>query len=196
MFAYCDNNPINKFDTSGTWPKWLNNIADRIVGNAKRLINSLTYYIKSKKRTYRAINHVKRTHVTTPELMLDLGGFIGKVGFSTTVNKEDEYPGFVHAISDIGNDSSEYSVGLNFIDIVAVDIGCSDELNVFVNVQISQWAHGKISGGADGIGLTLGFDVDDISYDFNIKGGWGLILIFVTPELITASLQMGGRVPT
>ena len=33
MFAYCFNNPVNMFDSSGHWPKWIEDAADWVNDN-------------------------------------------------------------------------------------------------------------------------------------------------------------------
>lgn len=34
----------------------------------------------------------------------------------------------------------------------------------------------KVSFGFDGLGGVVGVDIEDTSYDFEIKGGWGTIV--------------------
>ena len=33
MFAYCFNNPVNMFDDSGHWPKWIKDVANWVNNN-------------------------------------------------------------------------------------------------------------------------------------------------------------------
>lgn len=42
LFAYCMNNPVNMQDTSGRWPEFLKNIADKI----KDVVESAVYYVR------------------------------------------------------------------------------------------------------------------------------------------------------
>lgn len=78
--------------------------------------------------------------------MFNLGTLFGKVGFSSTVTKQNKEPGL----------------------------------------------HGEVSAGFDGTGAVIGFYNGDTPFDFEIKGGWGLIAFFVAPQLIANSGQPSG----
>lgn len=120
-----------------------------------------------------------------------MGTLFGKVGFSSTVRKQNKKPGLVHSASDIGNDASKYSAGINIVGWLGADVGVSSEKNAFVSAQVTPWIHGEVSFGLDGIGAVIGFDVGDTSYDFEIKGGWGLIAIFVAPQIAASGGPSG-----
>ena len=79
LFAYCDNNPINKSDSTGNWPKWIKKISSAVKKAvktisqvAKSFVNN-NYYISSTTpnrrpntgkpgSTYTAPNGDKRTY--------------------------------------------------------------------------------------------------------------------------------------
>jgi len=189
LFEYCNNNPVNKSDSTGAWPNWINNAASAITTAAKKVASAVTNAVNSIKSSFSPVNHVEKTHVTTPTAMLDLGTLFGKVGFSSTVTKQDKEPGLVHSASDIGNDASKYSAGINIVGWLGADVGVSSEINAFVSAQVTPWVHGEVSAGIDGIGAVIGFDVGDTSFDFELKGGWGLIAIFIAPQLIASGGQ-------
>ena len=48
-FAYCHNNPINKSDNTGSWPKWIKKAIKSIKKTIQRVINSVEKTIKSLK---------------------------------------------------------------------------------------------------------------------------------------------------
>lgn len=140
-------------------------------------------------QTYPLANNVIKAHSTTPTAMIDLGKHIGKVGFSTTITKQDSELGMYHTYSDIGNDNNEYAVGTNAFGFLGATAGVRDDGNFFIGKQITPWYHDEISLGIDGIGVKLGFDIGDVSYDFEIYVGIGVALIFVMPQSGTASVQ-------
>ena len=186
LFTYCDNNPVNKLDSTGNWPKWIKDVANTVSNVIKKVSSAISNIVKTEKASISVANNVSKTHVTTPKAMLDLGILFGKVGFSSTVTKQNKELGLVHSYSDIGNDASKYAAGINVVGWLGVDIGVSSEINVFVSAQVTPWIHGEVSVGLDGIGAVVGFDVGDTSYDFEINGGWGLIAIFVVPQIVSS----------
>lgn len=112
------------------------------------------------------------------------------MGTSSTVTytHKDEEPALFHSYSDHGNDASKYAAGIN-VDWFDVDVGVSSKANIFADVQFTPWIHAEISVGLDGIGAVLGFTADNVSQDFEIKGGWGLVAIFIAPEVIASNIQ-------
>ena len=52
LFAYCFNNPVNMTDSSGGWPKWIEDAASAITKTANSIISSFSL-----------ANHVQKTHV-------------------------------------------------------------------------------------------------------------------------------------
>ena len=192
MFAYCFNNPINMSDSNGNWPQWAKNMVNVIIHTIKKAVKNITKPNKkdmpiksstSSEAAYSFANHVERGHITTPSEMLDMGFFWGKVGFSSTLTTQNKEPGFVYSYTDVGNDSSSCGVGTNAGGWLGANVGASTEMNIFVGAQVTPWVHGSVSLGLDGIGLIVGFDVGDTSYDFEIKGGWGLIIAIFAPQL-------------
>ena len=192
LFEYCSNNPLNKSDNTGAWPKWIKNAASAITNAAKKVVSKATKVVNSIKSSFSISNHVQKTHVTTPTAMLNLGTLFGKVGFSSTVTKQTKEPMIVHSVTDVGNDAKKYSVGINIAGWLEADVGVSSEINAFVSAQVTPWVHGEVSFGLDGIGAVVGFDAGDTSYDFEINGGWGLIAIFVAPQIVEFVGQPSG----
>lgn len=43
LFAYCDNNPINKSDSTGNWPKWIKKISSAV----KKAVKTISQVAKS-----------------------------------------------------------------------------------------------------------------------------------------------------
>ena len=205
LYSYCFNNPVNMSDPSGHWPKWSTIFtvvaaAAVAVAAVKSVATAVVNAVAPKKATpvaatsssssFAWANNVSKTHVTTPTAMLNGGPLIGKVGFSTTTTKQNKEPGLVHSYSDIGNDASKYGAGINAGGWLGAGVGVSTELNAFVDVQVTPWVHAEVSLGLDGIGAVIGFDIGDTAYDFELKGGWGLIAIFVT-----GTVPQGGGSP-
>ena len=192
LFTYCDNNPVNKSDSAGHWPKLIINAVNAVTKAIKKISAAKSSIGKLTKSSYSIVNNVSKTHVTTPSVMLDLGTLFGKVGFSSTVTKQNKNPGLIHSYSDIGNDANKYAVGINIIGWLGADIGVSSEINLFARAQVAPWIHAEISGGLDGVGVVLGLDMGDVSHDFEINAGWGLIAIFIAPQIVTSGGQPGG----
>lgn len=196
LFKYCDNNPVNKSDCSGSWPKWIKNVADMMKKASNKVpnvgIGAVAGAAKSIKSSLPLANYVKKTHITTPEMVLDLGVMVGKIGISSTVTKQDKQLGLVHASSDVGNDASKYSAGINLDGWLGADIGVSSEINAFVSAQVTPWVHGEVSLGLDGIGVSFGIDLGDKSFDFGINAGIGLISIFAVPQIGLFDGQLRG----
>ena len=171
-------------DQNGNWPNWIKNIAKSIFKKT-----SSTSSDSNENTSNSFANYVKKSHITTAIGMLNLGVLIGKIGFSTTVTKENKEPGLFHSYSDIGNDSNKYGAGINICGWLGASVGVSDEINAFIDVQVTPWVHGELSLGLDGIGLTLGFDADDTAFDFEVNGGWGLIAILYSPQILMSGGQ-------
>lgn len=196
LFAYCGNNPINMQDSDGLYPIDIDSGGKGRIPKGYSIFSKKTSKAKTNTTVYEEsqsslANHVEKVHVTTPTAMVNLGTLFGKVGFSTTVTKQNKELGLLHTYSDIGNDASKYAAGINIIGWLGIDIGVSSEKNAFASVQITPWIHGEVSLGLDGIGAVVGFDNDDTSYDFEINGGWGIIAIFAAPQILAGG-QMNG----
>ncbi len=130
------------------------------------------------------MNNVVRTSYTSPSVMFDGGSIIGKIGFSSTTTSSDKEPGAVYSYVDFGNEANSGGLGFNAFDYIGGEIGASTEGNVFVNGQLGQAVHGGVSFGFDGIGLSAGFNIENTSYDFEIKAGWGTIVFwYLAPYL-------------
>ena len=78
--------------------------------------------------------------------MLNFGPLIGKIGFSSTVTRQNKEPGLIHSASDIGNDASRYSVGENIDGWLGADVGVSSEINAFFISPQSIASGGQMSG--------------------------------------------------
>ena len=187
MFSYCMNNPVNLSDNIGNWPQWIKNVVNTVTYIAKTVVKAVAKVAASNPirktstestSSFVFANHVSKTHLTTPTLMLDAGPAIGKVGLSMTATVESEDPGLFHSYVDIGNDESKYGVGIDIKEWLGVGVGASSAANVYVTAQVTPWVHAEASVGFDGIGVKVGLDIENTSYDLEIKGGLGLILIF------------------
>lgn len=138
--------------------------------NITRKANSIKLSISS------IANIVTKSHVTTPTYMCDGGMLIGKVGFSATTTKQNKESAWLYGFSDRGNDSDRYGIGINCKEWLGVEGGVSTEMNLYVGAQVTPWIHAEVSFGFDGLGGVVGVDIEDTSYDFEIKGGWGTIV--------------------
>ena len=190
LFEYCNNNPINNSDDDGNWPRWVKKVGNSISKRIKSVAQKISTGIKKARSTFSWTNHVNRVHATSPKYMLNGGPAIGKIGFSVTTTKQDKNPALLHSYSDVGNDCSRYGVGTNAFDWLGVGLGICIQpddyvVNLYANFQITPWLHGEMSIGTDGIGGSFGVDYKQTSYDFEIKGGWFLLAIFVAPEMVS-----------
>ena len=191
MFAYCKNQPISGICVCISGNQGYGNAESAGMGMSttnSRTSSTLLTHVSS---SFSFANHVNRLHATTPTVMLDLGLLLGKVGFSSTLTKQNKEPGFFYSYSDIGNDTDKYGVGLNLVGWLGLSAGVSSSINLFANAQITPWVHFEASVGFDGVGVLIGIDVEDISYDFEIKGGWGLLIALLAPEAL-AGLGLSG----
>ena len=199
VFSYCGNNPINKVDASGHWPQFINNVAKTVKKLVQKVVatvvsaktskpTSTSSTTLSKKSVKTSSAYIKRSHTTTPKAMLDMGPVVGKVGFSQTVTQQSKSPGLIYSYTDIGNDESRIGTGVNIAGQAGVSVGASSSGNVFVQVQVTKWAHAEISFGIDGIGLLTATDMNNISNNFEFQIGWGAALIMIMPELAAAGI--------
>ena len=198
MFAYCLNNPVNMADSSGKLPFSIiaavaGAAAGAVVGGtaAAARVKSVAGGIgtgavssiksaQSEENVFPIINHVTKTHTTTPTLMLDLGLLFGKVGFSITRTEDlSETPGLFHSYVDAGNDVSKYGLGVNAAGLIEASIGVSSSINIYVFAEVAPGLHGEVSVGLDGIGLMTGTTSDEQSSDLHVKAGWGLVFVIV-----------------
>ena len=170
MFAYCGNNPINRYDPNGyQWfIEWSRDLAKYAQAAAGKTIPP-TISLSS------IFNHVTKTHTTTPEAMIDGGILFGKIGFSTTVttNIDNKKPALFSSYSDTSDSGDTSSVGLSISDWLELGVGYHKD-NVFVELQVTPLIHSSASISWDGIGATVGWVWKNTSYDFEIKLGWGL----------------------
>ena len=180
IFVFCDNNPVNKVDDSGNWPKWIKNVVNKVSTAVKKVVSKIKSHLKKGKNTLPAINHVNKSHVTEPLLMLDLGSAVGKVGLSSTVSKSDKMAGIAYSFVDVGNNNSRAGVGAHIDGISSISFGVDSEINGFFNVQITPFVHGEISLGAGGIGFMVGIDSKDTSVDLEVDIGPTLIALFIS----------------
>ena len=178
MLGYCYNNPIMLSDSLGTRP---------ILGTS---IENETE--EEKKDSFAFANYVARAHVKTTVEILNCGTLIGKIGFSSTVTVQDEELGLFHSYSDVGNDCTKYAAGVNLVGWLGMDLGVSSEVNGFISAQVSPWLHGELSLGLDGVGVCIGVNAGDISYDFEINIGLGAIALVFCPQLFATGGQAIG----
>ena len=172
LFVYCDNDPVNKSDDNGCWPKWVKKAANAVSNAFKRVKSFIA----------NNVNHVTRTSETTPKVgkMVDLGKALGKIGFSSTITSQDKDPALMYSYVDAGTNGTKHGVGTLYKGTGA-DIGISSEGFAYLNIQMTQMTdsiHAEASLGVDGVGLTIGKIDDNITNDFEIKVGWGTISLF------------------
>ena len=173
LFAYAACNPIINVDPEGTCPY------NGTAADFRRLERELPSMNCTCWKSY--INHINRNHYTTPQMMLIDDILLGKLGFSLTSTYQNCDSYVAYSFCDIGNDASFIGVGLNIYDLIGLEIGGSTEIHVFIKFQITPWVHAEASLGLDGVGFVLGTDNDNISSDFEIKGGWGLFGLLFFP---------------
>ena len=183
LFLYCFNSPINMSDETGHWPKIINSIVSGVQKVIKKVTSKMTSQ-KNKNSSFSFANNVNKVHVRTPTAMIDGGTLLGEIGFSTTTTEKNKRPGLFHSYSDIGNDAGKYGIGINVIDWLGVGAGVSSDINVYGTVQLTPLLHAEISIGFDGIGAVVGGDLNKTAYDFNIRAGWGLIVVLVAPDML------------
>ena len=186
-YAYCLNNPINMSDETGYRP----GLCSEVMVEGGRGTNS--HISKSISLT----TTISKTHVTRSIDLLNLGILFGKVTFSTTVTYQDQEAGLIYTCTDIGTDVRKSSVGINIFNCFGVDIGYSDEPNVFINKQISS-LHYEISIGLDGVTEVYGIDTIDnygntVSYDLEVTCGIGPIAIALA---IASLFSIGNFIPS
>lgn len=191
MFAYCKNQPVSGICVRISGNQGYGNAESAGVEISTTNSHTSTTLLTHVSSYFSFANHVNRLHATTPTVMLDLGLLLGKVGFSSTLTKQNKEPGLFYSYSDIGNDTDKYGVGLNVVGWLGLSVGVSSSTNLFANAQITPWVHFEASVGFDGVGVLIGIDVEDISYDFEIKGGWGLLIALLAPEAL-AGLGLSG----
>ena len=190
QFAYGFNNPVNTSDSSGKWASWITGGSGitAVVRLLIRMESTSIFAIKdtdSQQSSFSFVNHVQMSHITSPELMLDLGPLWGKAGLSTTKINQNKTPGLLYSYADVGNDCNNYGAGINLLGWLGVDVGASTEGNFYGNIQLTPFIHGGASVGLDGVGINLGIDVNDTAYDLNLKCGWGILVVLLSPQLAT-----------
>ena len=178
LFAYCNNNPINNVDPNGNCPY------NGSAGDFRRLEQGLPSMDCTCDQLH--VNHVYKTHYTTPEKMLDGGMLFGKIGFSATATNQNWSP-IIYSFSDLGNDANLYGFGINLKSWFGIEIGTSTEFHIFVKFQVTPYVHAEASVGIDGIGVLFGTDTDNISTDFEIKGGFGTFFFIFAPQFFVGS---------
>ncbi len=118
----------------------------------------------------------------------------GRLLYSTTIlENQSEETGFLYAYSayDLNRDVS-HGVGINFWNWLGVNLGVNTtQLNIFAGLNITPWLHANASLGLDGITLSLGVMVDDVSHDFSIGIGLGPILIGLGLVALIGSMGQG-----
>ena len=182
LFVYCDNDPVNKSDDNGCWPKWVKKAANAVSNAFKRVKSFIA----------NNVNHVTRTSETTPEVgkMVDLGKALGKIGLSSTITSQDKDPALMYSYVDAGTNGTKHGVGTLYKGTGA-DIGISTEGFMYLNIQMADHVHCEASFGVDGVGLAVGQINGKITSDFEIKVGWGTISIYSLGA--KAALMLGSR---
>ena len=192
MFVYCYNNPVVLSDSEGNRPivgagPISKETADErkascaaVKGRSYSASKSGKSIAKSDKKEKSIINHVNKSHYTEDFGMLNLGYIFGKVGFSsTTTIYQDKEPALFYTFADVGNVDSKYGGGFNVASWIGVAVGGSSELHLFVDAQITPILHVGLTAGLDGLGGIVGVDIGNTAYDFEIKGGFGLLFAWI-----------------
>lgn len=81
-----------------------------------------------------------------------------------------------HTIVDAGNDATYSAAGLNLWDWLGIDFGASTNEEVYAQLQVTPWLHASVSLGLPGLGVTIGVNSDNVSYDFSIHAGMIAVL--------------------
>ena len=187
MFAYCNNDPINKSDTDGSRPVEVDEDPNR------RLVATINPR-PAKKPTQSQVtisstknpitNHVTQTHQTKEWFSLDGGPLIGSIKITTTATKADQDSALLYTFTDNTFQDVSGGGGIDILGWFGLYGGASSSnLDVFGGIQITPWVHGEVSTGANGIGAVLGVQQArnnmTRSGDIEITAGWGTILAVV-----------------
>ena len=180
MYVYCNNDPINLYDPTGYKPKKIPKIT---MQKQKSAAAALPLSSPVSQERNPIANHVTRTHVTTPEAMLDGGPLWGRIGFSstgTTPLPGTPEPALFYSYSAFGTTvfshttTTAYGVGIG--GWLEMGVGASAEGNVFTEFQLTPWLHGGSSVGVDGRGWTVGVYLgNDTTFNLELQAGVGSI---------------------
>ncbi len=101
MFAYCFNNPVNLSDTSGNWPKWVENtfnwVNDNIVKPVTNFVNNVADDIKKYDKNNTDVNKVYEANYISAykgeNVILISNDFLTSVAFAGTIflNHSDDH---------------------------------------------------------------------------------------------------------
>ncbi len=183
MFAYCNNDPVNKSDTDGSRPVEMDEDPNRrLVATIKpRPAKKPTQSQVTISSTKNPItNHVTQTHQTKEWFSLDGGPLIGSIKITTTATKSDQESALLYTFTDNTFQDVSGGGGIDILGWLGLYGGASSSnLDVFGGIQITPWIHGEVSIGANGIGAVLGVQQArnnmTLSGDIEITAGWGTI---------------------
>ena len=185
MFAYCNNNPINKTDSSGTRP------------------------VDAYEKEFRLANHIDRTHSKKTHWKKG-NPYIIAVEVSSTFTQlspdSQDGPAMFYSYSDfeidarLGAKEASFGVGAHLGDWLGGEFGLSvslDSAKIFETFQLTPVFHFGISIGKEGVGINLGVDTEEASNDLDVSIGWptvGAILfgLGISNPLIGGFPQFGG----
>lgn len=89
---------------------------------------------------------------------------------------------YSYSHSSFGSSNTfEIGVGINAWGLSGINLSyyADDGFGIALKVQTTPWLHSSISLGTKGIGINIGLDINQHSYDLNITIGWGT-LVFAT----------------
>ena len=170
LYIYCNDNPVNLKDPIGKAPfsPFLGDIFRGKFKKAKKFISfwaeNLGFYV------IRGVEKVKETIVFENK-------FLGKIKFSSSVITQSREPATLYRFVEAGTDEVRGGIGVNKRRL-KLEIGMSSAGYLYVTFP-SLLGHIGGSIGIDGIGLNVGFDVKDTSYDFDATLGWGSIALLM-----------------
>ena len=176
MFAYCGDNPVVNVDCSGT--RYVKGLFGDGSENRSSTTSVKNNVVQANK--FKLYNHIERTHITSPQKMIDDIPFLGKIGISKTITIEDQEPAFFYTYMDKGNDCIKAGSGINAFGWFGVHGGMHN-INANIGAQLTPWFHVDGFVGLDGIGASFGVDIKSVSIDFEVTCGWGTIFMFLFP---------------
>jgi len=129
-----------------------------------------------------------------------LGGFDNKwwgrinVSASHSIKLTGEQ-GFFYAVTaiNVANGEKTWGVGINAWDWFGIEANFDSEVNLGIGINITPWVHFGVSIGADGITISMGITIKNISYDFSF--GIGLAPVLIVGGIAAIILSGGQLAP-
>ena len=190
-YVYCNNDPVNHIDPEGfktqpnhpnvivtqaappmtavgPRPAWVSATAAPPVPPPVRQEQNFSPQIPVP-----VVNHVNRTHVTTPSTTIVPGhllvGSIETSTTATTLSPGSPEPAFVFSYFDTSADT--FAIGVGIGDFEA-GVGVNTEnMNAFAGIQLTPRTQGEVSVGVDGVGVTFRVGGNNTA-NLEIQIGW------------------------